>query len=139
MGLGKTIQTISLLAYLAVYKGIWGPHLVVVPTSCIVNWESEFKRWSVFVFHNFCETACLTLVVIVRCPAFKILTYYGGSKTRKQLRVGWSKLNAFHVCITSYQLVVQDASSFKRKQWYYMILDEAHNIKVRDNLMNNER
>jgi SNF2 family DNA or RNA helicase len=54
MGLGKTIQTISLLAYLACFKGIWGPHLVVVPTSCIVNWETELKKW---------------------CPAFKVLTY----------------------------------------------------------------
>ena len=45
MGLGKTVQTISLLAYLAAYRGIWGPHLVVVPTSCLVNWETEFKKW----------------------------------------------------------------------------------------------
>lgn len=65
-----------------------------------------------------------------RCPAFKVLTYYGSSKARKSLRVGWSKLNTFHVCITSYQLVVQDANVFRRKRWYYMILDEAHNIKV---------
>ncbi|CAM9514029.1 unnamed protein product, partial [Chrysoparadoxa australica] len=48
---------------------------------------------------------------------------------RKDLRVGWTKPNAFHVCITSYQLAVQDASSFKRKKWYHLILDEAHNIK----------
>lgn len=45
MGLGKTIQTIALLAYLAANRGLWGPHLIVVPTSCIVNWEAEFKRW----------------------------------------------------------------------------------------------
>jgi E1A-binding protein p400 len=108
MGLGKTIQTIALLAYLAVYRGLWGPHLIVVPTSCLINWELEFKRW---------------------CPAFKVLTYYGSAKARKALRTGWSKLNAFQVCITSYQLVVQDASAFRRKQWYYLILDEAHNIK----------
>lgn len=108
MGLGKTIQTISLLAYLACYRGIWGPHLIVVPSSCVVNWESEFKKW---------------------CPGFKIMTYYGSAKARKNLRVGWSKLNSFHICITSYQLVVQDAPVFRRKQWYYMILDEAHNIK----------
>jgi E1A-binding protein p400 len=98
-----------MLAYLAVFRGLWGPHLVIVPTSCIVNWECEFKKW---------------------CPMFKILTYYGSAKKRKQLRVGWSKLNSFHVAITSYQLVVQDAIAFKRKNWYYMILDEAHNIKV---------
>jgi len=56
MGLGKTLQTISLLSYLACYKGIWGPHLIIVPTSCIVNWEMELKRF---------------------CPALKVLCYYG--------------------------------------------------------------
>ncbi|EQC26133.1 hypothetical protein SDRG_16024 [Saprolegnia diclina VS20] len=107
MGLGKTIQTISMLAALAT-EGIWGPHLIVVPTSCILNWEMELKRW---------------------CPAFKIMTYYGSAKRRKDLRNGWSKTNAFQVCITSYQLVVADAPCFKRKKWYYLVLDEAHNIK----------
>lgn len=33
MGLGKTLQTIALLAHLAACRGLWGPHLVVVPTS----------------------------------------------------------------------------------------------------------
>ena len=108
MGLGKTIQTISLLAYLACNQGIWGPHLIVVPTSCLVNWEMEFKRW---------------------CPAFKVLSYYGSAKKRKELRQGWAKPNSFQICITSYQLVVQDAHCFRRKKWYFLILDEAHNIK----------
>lgn len=31
--------------------------------------------------------------------------------------------------VTSYQLAVQDAFAFKRKRWYYLILDEAQNIK----------
>lgn len=43
MRLGKTIQTISTLAYLASNYGNWGPHLVIVPTSILVNWEIEFK------------------------------------------------------------------------------------------------
>ncbi|KAG2225016.1 hypothetical protein INT45_003216, partial [Circinella minor] len=108
MGLGKTIQTISLLAYLACEMGIWGPHLIVVPTSVILNWEMEFKRW---------------------LPGFKILTYYGTPKERKEKRSGWSKENAFHVCITSYQLVIQDQNVFRRKAWQYLVLDEAHHIK----------
>ena len=54
----------------------------------MLNWEMEFKKW---------------------CPAFKILTYYGSAKERKAKRQGWSKPNAFHVCITSYTLVLQDA------------------------------
>ncbi|KAL4459188.1 hypothetical protein ABPG75_014053 [Micractinium tetrahymenae] len=108
MGLGKTIQTIALLAHLACEKGDWGPHLVVVPTSVMLNWEMEFKKW---------------------CPAFKLLTYFGSVKERAAKRQGWSKANAFHVCITSYTLVLQDARMFKRKKWKYLILDEAHMIK----------
>ncbi|KAL7310692.1 swr1 complex component, variant 2 [Mucor circinelloides] len=108
MGLGKTIQTIALLAHLACEKHVWGPHLVVVPTSVILNWEMEFKKW---------------------LPGFKIMTYYGSPKQRKEKRIGWSKDNAFHVCITSYQLVLQDQNMFRRKAWQYLILDEAHHIK----------
>ncbi|XP_073402402.1 helicase SRCAP isoform X2 [Dendrobates tinctorius] len=108
MGLGKTIQTISLLAHLACERGNWGPHLIIVPTSVILNWEMELKRW---------------------CPSFKILTYYGSQKERKLKRQGWTKANAFHVCITSYKLVLQDHQAFRRKNWKYLILDEAQNIK----------
>lgn len=45
MGLGKTIQTIALLAHLACCESIWGPHLIIVPTSVILNWEMELKQW----------------------------------------------------------------------------------------------
>lgn len=108
MGLGKTIQTISMLSYLACEHHIWGPHLIIVPTSVMLNWEIEFKKFA---------------------PGFKVLTYYGSPQERARKRKGWNKMDAFHVCITSYQLVVHDHSSFKRRKWRYMILDEAHNIK----------
>lgn len=52
----------------------------------MLNWEMEFKKW---------------------CPAFKLLTYFGSAKERKVKRHGWSKPNAFHICITSYTLVLQ--------------------------------
>ena len=52
----------------------------------MLNWEMEFKKW---------------------CPAFKLLTYFGSAKERKTKRHGWSKPNAFHICITSYTLVLQ--------------------------------
>ncbi|CAA22447.2 Helicase swr1 [Schizosaccharomyces pombe] len=108
MGLGKTIQTIALLAHLACEKENWGPHLIIVPTSVMLNWEMEFKKF---------------------LPGFKILTYYGNPQERKEKRSGWYKPDTWHVCITSYQLVLQDHQPFRRKKWQYMILDEAHNIK----------
>ncbi|TWU72840.1 swr1 complex component [Metarhizium rileyi] len=108
MGLGKTIQTIALLAHLACYHEVWGPHLVVVPTSVMLNWEMEFKKW---------------------CPGFKILAYYGSQDERKRKRQGWNNDDVWNVCITSYQLVLQDQQVFKRRRWHYLVLDEAHNIK----------
>lgn len=108
MGLGKTIQTIALLAWLACEKGIWGPHLVVAPSSVLVNWEAEFKRWA---------------------PAMRVLTYFGKPEERKQKRVGWTKPGAFHVCLTTYSLATHEAHLFRRKRWQYLILDEAHLIK----------
>ncbi|TQW00931.1 helicase swr1 [Cordyceps javanica] len=108
MGLGKTIQTIALLAHLACQHEVWGPHLVIVPTSVMLNWEMEFKKW---------------------CPGFKILAYYGTQDERKRKRQGWNNDDVWNVCITSYQLVLQDQQVFKRRRWHYMILDEAHNIK----------
>merc|ERR1719312_630534 len=108
MGLGKTIQTIAFLSHLACDRANWGPHLIVVPTSVMLNWEMEIKKW---------------------CPAFKVLVYYGSQKERRLKRIGWTKQNAFHICITSYKLVIQDHSSFRRFKWQYFILDEAQHIK----------
>jgi helicase SWR1 len=74
----------------------------------MLNWEMEFKKWA---------------------PGFKILTYYGSREQRAEKRKGWFDNNLWHVCITSYQLVLQDQVTFKRRNWHYLILDEAHNIK----------
>ena len=49
-------------------------------------------------------------------PPWQVLTYYGTQKERKEKRKGWNKPNNFHVCITSYKLVIQDAVTFKRKK-----------------------
>lgn len=108
MGLGKTIQTIALLAHLAVEHETWGPHLIVVPTSVMLNWEMEFKKF---------------------LPGFKVLTYYGTIEERRRKREGWMNDDKWNVWITSYALVVQDNQIFRRRDWHYMVLDEAHNIK----------
>jgi DNA helicase INO80 len=115
MGLGKTVQSISVMAYLAERHNIWGPFLVVAPSSTLHNWQQEIARF---------------------VPDFKAVPYWGTAKDRKVLRKFWdrkslvyTKDSPFHVLITSYQLVVQDTQYFQRMKWQYMILDEAQAIK----------
>lgn len=108
MGLGKTIQAIALLCHLAENERDWGPHLIVVPTTVVLNWESEFRRWA---------------------PGMKVVTYIGSQAERQQVRKGWTKEDAFVVTITSYTLIQRDYKLFQRRRWGYLILDEAHQIK----------
>jgi DNA helicase INO80 len=115
MGLGKTVQSISVMAYLAEVHNIWGPFLVVAPASTLHNWQQEIAKF---------------------VPEFKVLPYWGAARDRKVLRKFWDRKHltyrkdaAFHILITSYQIVVQDTSYFQRMTWQYMILDEAQAIK----------
>ncbi|KAL9624599.1 MAG: hypothetical protein Q9160_001264 [Pyrenula sp. 1 TL-2023] len=115
MGLGKTVQSISVMGYLAEMHNIWGPFLVIAPSSTLHNWQQEIARF---------------------VPSIKVLPYWGNAKDRKILRKFWdrkhitySKDSEFHVLVTSYQLVVQDSQYFQKVRWQYMILDEAQAIK----------
>ncbi|XP_046726606.1 E1A-binding protein p400 isoform X2 [Silurus meridionalis] len=107
-GLGKTVQTVAYLAHLACHEGIWGPHLVVVRTCKLLNWEMEFKRW---------------------CPGFKILLYLGSKRDRRRKRSWWSEPNGFHVCLTSYKLLLKDQAHFLKRRWRHLVLDEVQLIK----------
>jgi SNF2 family DNA or RNA helicase len=60
MGLGKTIQSIGLLAHLQSALGQGGPHLVVVPLSVLSNWLSEIERF---------------------CPSMRAVRFHGVSST----------------------------------------------------------
>lgn len=118
MGLGKTIQSISLLAHLAERQNNWGPFLIVTPASTLHNWQQEFARF---------------------VPALKIIPYWGSVQDRKVLRSScmpyWTgkkpvtRDTPFHVMITSYQLIVSDEAYLQKVKWQYMILDEAQAIK----------
>ncbi|XP_037337843.2 E1A-binding protein p400 isoform X3 [Pungitius pungitius] len=107
-GLGKTVQTVAYMAQLAGQEGIWGPHLIVVRTCKLLNWEVEFKRW---------------------CPGLKILLYLGNRRERRSKRKWWGEANSFHVCVTSYKLLMKDQSHFVRRRWRHLVLDEVQLIK----------
>ena len=44
MGLGKTIQIAALLAIVQEKYAAW-PFLIVAPTSLLINWKNELKKW----------------------------------------------------------------------------------------------
>ncbi|XP_042418985.1 chromatin-remodeling ATPase INO80-like isoform X1 [Zingiber officinale] len=114
MGLGKTIQAMAFLAHLAEEKNIWGPFLVVAPSSVLNNWADEISRF---------------------CPEFITLPYWGGIQERAVLRKNinakrlYRKEARFHILITSYQLIIADEKYLRRLKWQYMVLDEAQAIK----------
>ena len=116
MGLGKTIQTIALLGHLAEDHECWDTHLVIVPTSVILNWVTEFQKF---------------------LPGFRVLGYYGTAEERQAKRRGWvndphhenKEKRGYNVVITSYNVAMQDINALRNVQWHYLVLDEAHNIR----------
>lgn len=75
-GLGKTLQTISLLGYLQEYRGISGPHMVIVPKSTLHNWMNEFKRW---------------------CPSLRATKFIG--KAEERVRWRCNKMSAARILV----------------------------------------
>uniref|UniRef100_A0A672NJJ9 SWI/SNF-related matrix-associated actin-dependent regulator of chromatin subfamily A member 5-like n=1 Tax=Sinocyclocheilus grahami TaxID=75366 RepID=A0A672NJJ9_SINGR len=108
MGLGKTLQTIALLGYLKHYRNIPGPHMVLVPKSTLHNWMNEFKRW---------------------VPTLKAVCLIGDKDERAAFIRDVMMPGEWDVCVTSYEMVIREKSVFKRFNWRYLVIDEAHRIK----------
>ena len=113
-GLGKTLQTISFLGYLKFHQGTKGPHLVVVPKSTLQNWDREFHKW---------------------VPGFKTLVLQGTKDERAEIITKTLLPMDFDVCITSYEMCLREKATFKKFQWEYIVIDEAHRIKNADSLL----
>ncbi len=105
MGLGKTLQAICLLAAIQdgrikTSAGVRGPHLVVVPTSLLFNWEQELARFA---------------------PGLKVHVY-SGSERRLNAKDG-------EVVITTYGLVRRDIDRLERMPFHVIVFDEAQAVK----------
>ncbi|XP_074133683.1 putative global transcription activator SNF2L1 isoform X2 [Sminthopsis crassicaudata] len=149
MGLGKTLQTISLLGYLKHYRNNVGPHMVLVPKSILHNWMSEFKRWvpslrAVCIIgdrderarkghwqwssHHSCQVFSTRRCsssghgVLNSSRAAKFL--YLAAFIRDTIIPG-----EWDVCVTSFEMVIKEKVLFKKFNWRYLVIDEAHRIK----------
>ncbi|KAI4462666.1 snf2/rad54 helicase family [Holotrichia oblita] len=108
MGLGKTLQTISLLGFMKHYKNIQGPHIVIVPKSTLANWMNEFSKW---------------------CPTLRAVCLIGDQEARSVFIRDVMMPGEWDVCVTSYEMCIKEKSVFKKFNWRYMVIDEAHRIK----------
>jgi SNF2 family DNA or RNA helicase len=124
MGLGKTIQAISLIltnprpALEVLEKDkkkkkipldTSTSTLVVAPLALIRQWESEIKT---------------------KAPSLKVLVHHGQSRTTSS-----TKLASHDIVITTYQTLMSEhvggnsINGCFAVKWYRVILDEAHSIK----------
>uniref|UniRef100_A0A8D8WF21 Chromatin-remodeling complex ATPase chain Iswi n=1 Tax=Cacopsylla melanoneura TaxID=428564 RepID=A0A8D8WF21_9HEMI len=108
MGLGKTLQTISLLGYMKHYRNIGGPHIVIVPKSTLMNWVNEFKKW---------------------CPSIRTICLIGDQDSRNAMIRDVMMPGEWDVCVTSYEMCIIERGVFKKFNWRYLVIDEAHRIK----------
>ncbi|HBG49212.1 MAG TPA: hypothetical protein DDW90_06880, partial [Cyanobacteria bacterium UBA9971] len=103
MGLGKTIQVISLLLKLKEENKLNKPALVICPTTLLGNWYKECAKFA---------------------PSLKVYIYHG---TERSL-----ELNGIDIALTTYGLLRNDLEKFNNKEWDFVIIDEAQNIKNPD-------
>lgn len=109
MGLGKSIQTIAYILYVLEEqkkaKREKQPFLLICPTSLLSNWTYEFEQFA---------------------PSLRIFVHHGHSRiTENDL----DSLDNWDVIMTTYQLIVRDATLFHDIRWNGLLLDEAQQIK----------
>lgn len=102
MGLGKSIQSIVHILREKQARRLDKPALVVVPTSMVPNWRSEFERFA---------------------PSLNVVIWHG-SKRKERI----AEISQTDVVITTYALLARD-SAICKQHWHIAILDEAQAIK----------
>lgn len=96
MGLGKTLQMLC---------AIQGKTLIVAPTSVLLNWSQEIKKFR---------------------PKLNVCLYYGTNRALDQ--------NA-DVTLTTYGVLRLDQHVLTKEYWDSLVLDEAQTIKNPDSLV----
>ncbi len=101
MGLGKTPQTVVLLAHLYAHAENHGPHLIVVPLSTMPGWRHEFERWA---------------------PELNVVLYKGSRKHRDGLFASHIAPLRTNVVVTTKEYLHED-KWIATCEWQYVVID----------------
>jgi len=106
MGLGKTLQTIACIEHLFTGYSQPAPALVVVTTSLLGNWQSEFQRFA---------------------PGRKTVILHGSNRDalRETIRPG-------DVVLTTYATLARDLAWHLKQDYLVAVIDEASLIRNPD-------
>merc|ERR1719225_2580930 len=69
---------------------------------------NEFKKW---------------------CPTLRAVCLIGDQEARNTFIRDVMMPGGWDVCVTSYEMILREKSVFKKFNWKYMVIDEAHRIK----------
>lgn len=130
MGLGKTAQTITFLKLLQLQGELDSPCVVTCPATLVDNWMIELRKWA---------------------PSLRAMKYHGTQKDRRALVVRLSPSfvldrrcmqrefeqaietdTPVNIIVASLQAICNAwdrAMLFKKQNFSYIIVDEAHNLK----------
>ena len=118
VGIGKTAQAIAVMQHFAINLGV--KHFLIIGKKSIkYQWAEELKKFSVMPDSGY---------EIFFTPDLKkkrIKTYEEASKYEKS------------ILITNYQNFLNDTDLIKRYKAGFCVIDEAHSVKARKGVMNN--
>ena len=123
---------------------------MIVPKSTLNNWRNEFIRWCPtlravvligdkvsFIMYCFLERDLHCLSSYTKCKLFNLarhlLRYFDFFSFLKDARAELIRDTImpghWDVLISSYEMVLKEKAVFKKFNWRYLIIDEAHRIK----------
>lgn len=152
MGLGKTLQTLSLIQYLKANDPKRGtgrlqrPFLVICPLSVLSSWMAEARRWApglkVIRFHGpVKERVRLKKIIVGEIDMYGNPTAQARSKVKSKVNaVGQTIISldeeeeddvGVDAVVTTYESYAAEDSWFKKAfVWRYVVLDEGHKVRI---------
>ncbi len=106
MGLGKSAQTLALLAQEQDDGASRGPSLLICPMTLVGNWEREAARFT---------------------PRLRVHVHHGSDRLAGEDLA--AALTGIDLVLTTYGVATRDREELSRVRWARVICDEAQNIK----------